>query len=125
MVGGFNTVIRTVLLTQNRGLGDRYNDGMENDDKVVTLAFLNDEVEAKLLSDALNLEGIQSEVAGELAGSFRAEAPGRVKVLVHASELAQAKELMDDYFKSRKNIDWSQVDVGEGEADITDITDGD
>ncbi|XAM01688.1 hypothetical protein OT109_09865 [Phycisphaeraceae bacterium D3-23] len=87
-----------------------------NDDiKIVTLALLNSEVEAKLLSDALNLEGIHSEVAGILTGSFRAEAPGRVKVLVRKADLARAKELFDDYTHSKENIDWSQVDLSGGE----------
>ncbi|MEM9415512.1 MAG: DUF2007 domain-containing protein [Planctomycetota bacterium] len=81
-----------------------------HEDRIVTLAFVGTEVEAKLLSDALNLEGIHSEVAGLLTASFRAEAPGRVKVLVREQDLARAKALLDDYTKSKENIDWSQVD---------------
>jgi hypothetical protein len=97
----------------------------QDNDKVVTLAFLFSEVEAKLLSDALNQEGIHSEVAGFLTGSFRAEAPGRVKVLVHAKDLARARELMDDYTKSKEAIDWSQVDLAGDEDDAATDDGGD
>ncbi|MFI4859292.1 MAG: putative signal transducing protein [Phycisphaerales bacterium JB063] len=95
-------------------------DNPQDEIKVVTLAFLTSEVEAKLLSDALNLEGIHSEVAGILTGSFRAEAPGRVKVLVQEKDLARAKELLDDYTHSKENIDWSKVDITGGEDAVDD-----
>lgn len=103
----------------NRGMT---NDPGHHNDKVVTLAFLFTEVEAKLLSNALNEEGIHSEVAGLLTASFRAEAPGRVKVLVREQDLERAKELLDDYTKSKEEIDWSQVDISgdEGFADEVD-----
>ena len=91
--------------------------------KVVTLAFLFSEVEAKLLSDALNQEGIHSEVAGFLTGSFRAEAPGRVKVLVREQDLQRAKELLDDYTKSKEEIDWSKVDISGGEGFVDGVDD--
>lgn len=91
----------------------------QDNDRVVTLAFLFSEVEAKLLSDALNQEGIHSEVAGFLTGSFRAEAPGRVKVLVHAKDLERARELLDDYTKSKDAIDWSKVDIAGDDDDET------
>lgn len=91
----------------------------QDNDRVVTLAFLFSEVEAKLLSDALNQEGIHSEVAGFLTGSFRAEAPGRVKVLVHAKDLERARELLDDYTKSKEAIDWSKVDIAGDDDDET------
>lgn len=104
------------------------NQGMANDpnnhnDKVVTLAFLFTEVEAKLLSNALNEEGIHSEVAGLLTASFRAEAPGRVKVLVREQDLERAKELLDDYTKSKQEIDWSQVDISGDEGFEDDVDD--
>lgn len=86
-------------------------DPNDHHETIVTLAFLNTEVEATLLADALNQEGIHSEVAGLLTASFRAEAPGRVKVLVREQDLAQAKELMDDYMQSKEQIDWDQVDI--------------
>ena len=87
----------------------------ESDDSVVTLAFFPSEVEATMVADELKREGIQSEPAGLLTAGFRAEAPGRVKVLVHQSDLERARTLLDEYVKSRDHIDWSQVDLGEPE----------
>lgn len=89
----------------------------ESDDSVVTLAFFPTEIEAKMIADELKREGIQAEAAGILTAGFRAEAPGKVKVLVHESDLEQAKALLDDYVHSRDNIDWSQVDLGEPEGE--------
>ncbi|MGB0767724.1 MAG: putative signal transducing protein [Phycisphaeraceae bacterium] len=88
----------------------------ESDDSVVTLAFFPSEVEATMIADELKREGIQAEPAGILTAGFRAEAPGRVKVLVHKSDLEKAKALLDDYVHSRDQIDWSKVDLGEPEA---------
>lgn len=88
----------------------------ETDDHIVTLAFFPTEVEATMIADELRSEGIQSEPAGILTAGFRAEAPGRVKVLVHAKDFEKAKALLDEYTKSRDEIDWSKVDLGEAEA---------
>lgn len=87
----------------------------DSHDSVVTLAFFPSEVEATMIADELKREGIQAEAAGLLTAGFRAEAPGRVKVLVHLKDLARAKTLLDDYIKSRDEIDWSKVDLGEPE----------
>lgn len=87
----------------------------EEDDQVVTLAFFPSEIEATMIADELKREGIQAEAAGTLTAGFRAEAPGRVKILVHERDLEQAKRLLDEYIHSRDQIDWSQVDVGEPE----------
>lgn len=88
------------------------------DDSVVTLACFETEIEAMSIVDELKLEGIEAQASGLLTAEFRAEAPGRVKVLVHASDLHRAKELLDDYIASKDNIDWSQVDVGESGDDV-------
>jgi len=87
----------------------------EDDDSVVTLAFFPSEIEATMVADELKREGIQAEPAGLLTAGFRAEAPGKVKVLVHANDLERAKELLDEYIESRDEIDWSKVDLGEPE----------
>lgn len=87
----------------------------EDDDNIVTLAFFPTEVEATMVADELRREGIQAEPAGILTAGFRAEAPGRVKVLVHETDLEKAKTLLDEYIHSRDSIDWSQVDLGEPE----------
>lgn len=90
---------------------DNTNDA--DNDSIVTLAFFPSEIEATMVADALKREGIQAEAAGFLTAGFRAEAPGKVKVLVHANDLPQAKQLLDHYTQSRAEIDWSQVDLGE------------
>jgi hypothetical protein len=87
----------------------------EHDANIVTLAFFTTEVEATMIADELKRDGIQAEAAGILTAGFRAEAPGRVKVLVHAEDLEKARALLDEYINSRENIDWSQVDLGEPE----------
>ena len=87
----------------------------ESDDHIVTLAFFPTEVEATMIADELKREGIQAEPAGILTAGFRAEAPGRVKVLVHENDLNRAKALLDEYVQSRDEIDWDQVDIGEPE----------
>lgn len=87
----------------------------ETDDHIVTLAFFPTEVEATMIADELKREGIQAEPAGILTAGFRAEAPGRVKVLVHERDYEKAKALLDEYVHSRDEIDWDQVDVGEPE----------
>ena len=88
----------------------------ESDDHIVTLAFFPTEVEATMIADELKRDGIQAEPAGILTAGFRAEAPGRVKVLVHEKDLEKAKELLDEYIHSRDQIDWDQVDIGEPEG---------
>ena len=87
----------------------------EDDESVVTLAFFPSEIEATMIADELKREGIQAEAAGFLTAGFRAEAPGKVKVLVHQKDLEQAKALLDEYVHSREQIDWDQVDLGDAE----------
>lgn len=88
----------------------------EDDDNIVTLAFFPTEVEATMIADELKRAGIQAEPAGILTAGFRAEAPGRVKVLVHQNDFEKGKALLDEYIQSRDHIDWSKVDLGEPEG---------
>lgn len=91
----------------------------DSDDSVVTLAFFETEIEAMMIVDELKAEGIDAQASGLLTAGFRAEAPGRVKVLVHQNDLPQARELLDDYSKSKEEIDWDKVDLGQPEEDET------
>ena len=88
---------------------------LQDDGKLVTLAFFPGEVEATLLAGELKNLGIAAEASGGLTAGFRAEAPGSVKVLVYEKDLAEAKQIMAEYFESRQAIDWDEVDVGEME----------
>ena len=72
-------------------------------------------VAAELLRVTVGKLEEPAEPAGILTAGFRAEAPGRVKVLVHQSDFDKAKALLDEYVHSRDEIDWDQVDVGEPE----------
>lgn len=87
----------------------------QESDRVVTLAFFETEIEATMIVEELRIEGVEAQASGLLTAGFKAEAPGRVKVLVHENDLAQAQELLDDYIKSKEEIDWSKVDIGERE----------
>jgi hypothetical protein len=68
-------------------------------DKVVVLARVPTELLASLLVGQLQNEGIQAEVSGVLTSAFRAEAPGDVKILVHARDLERARELLAAWSK--------------------------
>ena len=83
----------------------------ESDDQVVNLASFGSEIEATMIADELQREGIQAQASGLLTAGFRAEAPGQVKVLIHIRDLDRARELLDDYIKSKQQIDWSKVDL--------------
>lgn len=84
-----------------------------DDNKLATLAFFAGEIEATLIANELKNLGIPAEASGTLTAGFRAEAPGSVKVLVRDQDLDEAKRILEDYTKSRQDIDWDQVDVGE------------
>ena len=97
----------------------RYSSPIMNDkNEPVTLAFFPQELHAQMLADALQDEGIESEVSGGVTGGFRAEAPGMVKVLVRATDLARAKAIFQDWEHQGESVDWDEVDVGEMEDDV-------
>ena len=89
-------------------------------DHLVTLATFDGEIQATLLANELNNQGIRAEASGVMTAGFRAEAPGSVKVLVRAEDEARAQTVMKDYLESREAIDWDQVDVGQPEDMDTD-----
>ena len=68
-------------------------------DKVVVLTRVPSEPIASLLVGRLQNEGIQAEMSGVLTSAFRAEAPGEVKILVHARDLDRARQLLDSWSK--------------------------
>lgn len=55
------------------------------------------EAEAMLLVAALEEQGLEAMVTGELTSGFRAEAPGQVRVLVHEGDLARATEVLKEF----------------------------
>ncbi len=88
---------------------------MTNQSETVTLAAFNDEVFAVMLVDALSDAGIEARSAGGITGGFRAEAPGMVKVLVHADDLKKAQAFFIEWEHEGESINWDEVDLGEPE----------
>jgi hypothetical protein len=85
-----------------------------DDEKTVTLVSCMTEAEAALIAQELQAEGIESAVSGQITGSMRAEAPRTVDVLVRADDVAAARVILQRVREDAREIDWSQVDVGEG-----------
>jgi len=81
-----------------------------------TFASLSDEWEAGLVRDTLLAAGIPATIAGGFTASFRADAPGRVRVLVRESDLAAAAEAVRKAREEAADIDWDSVDLG-GDGD--------
>lgn len=69
-------------------------------DKTVVLISLPTEYEAILMVQALEARGIAAYATGALTSGFRAEAPGEVQVLIHESDLDQAREALRDLGKA-------------------------
>lgn len=90
-------------------------DHHENE-KLVSLAVFNGEIEAELVASELRNQGFAAEASGTLTANFRAEGPGRVKVLVYEKDLEAAKAVFDDFRQSKDDIDWDQVDVSGDET---------
>ncbi len=51
--------------------------------------------QATLMVGALRERGIEAWAVGELTSGFRAEAPGRVQILVRQADLADAQAALD------------------------------
>ncbi len=81
-------------------------------DQTVVAGTFADEWQASLVRETLIASGIACAVAGGFTGSFRAEAPGRVKVLVRAEDLERAEEAIRKRREEAASIDWSDVDIG-------------
>lgn len=77
-----------------------------------TFAAFSDEWEAGLVRDALLAAGIPATIAGGFTASFRADAPGRVRVLVRERDLAAAAEALRRARDEAATIDWDEIDYG-------------
>jgi hypothetical protein len=92
-----------------------YNARMSDTLDTAVLAIVPSEMEATLIVDALHDLKITAEASGALTSTFRAEAPGGVRILVRREDLAKARAALDDFRKEQSEIDWSTVDVGDQE----------
>jgi len=72
-----------------------------NDDSLVTLASVSTEVEAQLLVNMLNENGIAAVATGGSTSQFRAEAPGVVRVLLKQADLPVAKSVLAEREQDR------------------------
>jgi hypothetical protein len=71
------------------------------------------EVEAAAIVGALAALSIRASTTGGYTAGFRAEAPGRVNVIVRYKDLDRAKQALTEIEQDQPDVDWSQVDVGE------------
>jgi len=80
------------------------------------VAKVRNEIEAAAIVTALAAEGIEATTTGEYTSGFRAEAPGQVSVVVRNADLVRAEQILAEFKEHEPDIDWSNVDVGDGES---------
>lgn len=90
------------------------------DERHVVAAVFHDEWQASLMRETLIAAGIPCVIAGSYTGNFRAEAPGRVKLLVRLGDLERAEAAIRQRREDAQAIDWSQVDISGEEPDESD-----
>jgi hypothetical protein len=72
---------------------------------VEVLGAFENEMQASVIVEALASRGIRAQMVGGFTAGFRAEAPGFVKVLVDAGELAAAREVLAECSSEAGEID--------------------
>ncbi len=82
---------------------------------LAVLIEVPNEIEATLIANDLEAEGITSVLTGINTASFRAEAPGLVSVMVRHEDLDRARQIMLTVQNRAADTDWEHVDVGEPE----------
>jgi Putative prokaryotic signal transducing protein len=73
------------------------------------------EIEATLIANDLEAEGITTTLTGINTAAFRAEAPGVVSVMVRLEDLDRARQIMVNVHNRAADADWEHVDVGQPE----------
>ena len=76
------------------------------------LTQVPNEIEATLIANDLESEGIMSVLTGVNTASFQAEAPGMVSVMVRHADLERARQIMMMVQNRAADTDWEHVDVG-------------
>ena len=79
------------------------------------LTQVPNEIEATLIANDLESEGIRSVLTGVNTASVQAEAPGMVSVMVRHADLERARQIMMTVQNRAADTDWEHVDVGEPE----------
>lgn len=88
----------------------------------VTLASFAHEIEASALVNELKANGIDARATGETIAGFRAEAPATVSIVVPMEQLDGAQRIMERLQEAPRDVDWSNVDVGNVNDDLVDTT---
>ena len=73
------------------------------------------EADANIIANALETEGIKAFLTGVNTASFRAEAPGLVRVMVRREDVDRARQILETRRSGDSTTDWENVDVGEPE----------
>lgn len=76
----------------------------------MVLTTVPTEVQAEMIVAALAGRGVEARTEGGLTGGFRAEAPGRVQVIVRQADLEQAQNAL-------RAIEAKLMDHGEEQAE--------
>ena len=84
-------------------------------DDLHLLTTVATEVEAAVITNALQQLGIEAVATGGYTSGFKAEAPGAVKVFVKRVDAELARRALNQIRHEQADIDWSQVDVGDAE----------
>ena len=79
------------------------------------LTSVRTDVEAAAIVSALAARGIEASTTGGYTAGFRAEAGGRVNVIVKYADLHRARIALTEIEQDQPDVNWSQVDVGEPE----------
>jgi len=69
-----------------------------NSDKWRIVARASSEAEGALIVAALESQNIEAYLEGGMTASFRAEAPGEARVLVREEDVAQATEIVGQFW---------------------------
>ncbi len=65
------------------------------------------DIEAAAIVTALSAHGIEARTTGGYTAGFRAEAPGRIQVVVRAADLAEAQVILAEIQKPTESEDSS------------------
>lgn len=95
---------------------------MEKDPEIlVPLTSARTGFEAETIAQALNAHGVPARVFGIAAQVMQWELGyhDAIKVMVRRGDLETAKDILKAIKAESVDIDWSEVEVGEGEPDST------
>ena len=86
-----------------------------NPDHLEALTSTPNESQAAMIVSALKDRGIDAVAEGGLTAGFRAETVGEVRIMVWRQDMDRARQALEEYRDAMSDIDWDEVDVGEGE----------